>query len=357
MFVRILILLFSLNLHPTPILNLDCIGFIKRSLQQQSLNESYTAGENKLPLYQQLSHELRLNFIRNRSEDYIPSLRTEVSETVEKMLNAALAKHNFLPEKYRILSQEAQSVIDNEELTYEWWMLFNLRSILLFEDDFASKTDIILNHQRFKNELISANGKINFEYKSHFLELLESREFSIIATVGHIGIQPLTTLNINRTFPIGITHSQIRVDGTDYSPLEFFIHDVRHIVDILDTINNTPSLLPLLSNLIHSSTLTFSNRQKRLFFFALFLLFHETPSSLKAWVGNSTRPELYDELSLLARFGFKDNFVSDFADSILTRGIHFELLPPMIDFSNQDAIEMFITDSLVLFERVLLSQE
>ena len=154
---------------------------------------------------------------------------------------------NFLAERLKLLEEfktEARRRIENQEVTYNWWVNFTLRLALLGTKDIDSHTSVRRDPNNdfinYFNTHENLEENLQDEISTTFFSVLKSvnqiknnfpEEVMFFPTEANIGIMAFNVVN-NQSSIIGLTGKKLIVGEKLVEPLEYYFHDLRHAEDI-----------------------------------------------------------------------------------------------------------------------------
>ena len=107
------------------------------------------------------------------------------------------------------LREHAQEVIEQENVTYYWWLNFNYNLSRIFK-----KKERRYEIERFVNRF--------------------PVDILIPTVLGEIGVSALRKAIFQGVHPIGLVNKKKKADGVTFSPQGFFEHDLAHILSIIE---------------------------------------------------------------------------------------------------------------------------
>lgn len=146
----------------------------------------------------------------------------------------------------RQFKKEMEYRISSNQVTYEWWVLFNLRlSILVTPPD--ARSNFVASEQREDIQMLMQNSS----WKSHekTVEALQKQEYANISIKpldilkkieaaryflypscqGEFKIKSMNDVYTTHLWPIGLTSTPVMGDGRLMWPDQFFRHDLVHL--------------------------------------------------------------------------------------------------------------------------------
>ena len=164
-----------------------------------------------------------------------------------------------LLEKFK---SEAQSRKTSKEVTYRWWVNFNLRLSILATpreklnfgyfgkwttNEELEELYVILKKKKRKNILLEETGNTG-EIILELVSLLNSfPEAVLIPTIHDLGIIPINKTYGTGVHLIGLNNKPTHADGILMQPNEFFLHDIEYT--LYRDIDNSQFLTHLTHNL------------------------------------------------------------------------------------------------------------
>ena len=199
--------------------------------------------------------------------DFIRSgIRTQNSQNTHQRLNIM-----------SVLEREAHERRDTEQVTYRWWVLFNLRLAILATFGNSLKPKYLQHLISTNKSLKGEEGLIYFpdhELFSLFPEMI----FAPIIN-GRLGIFSINRTHTTRVYPLGLIN---KID-LENNPYNFFRHDVFHAKEIDRYIRKwkkegifEESILSFHRAFLRKMD-TLPQRERRTLEWVYFYLFHENP--------------------------------------------------------------------------------
>ena len=252
-------------------------------LKKQGFSPSYYSGVDKAREFKRVQQYLQ-EINADPKTTHIPYFASQAEQTIFKF-EEGLKKQNqentsFLEERLKILEEfkkEAQKRIKNQEVTYDWWANFNFRLVLLA----TPSTDLPEYFVTYTTPLFTTHESIdkNFD-QTLFKEFQDIKEMFpetiMFFSTDDFGIMAFNRMGASSHF-IGVSGHNKSADELDRTPIEFFIHDMSHVIssmysaELADNLKITIELKDIEKKLNNISNK--SDRQKAEF--AWFLFNHE----------------------------------------------------------------------------------
>lgn len=256
----------------------------------------------------------KLNFIGNKlrsleidpKKTHIPFFEDQADEHFEFIKKGLSKKDELYEEKITALNKlydDIQKQIKKKELSYEYWLKWNY------------------------DLLYSVSSKRERDRPRHVLDLdrFPPSEGLFLPTTGEWGPMALNTVFSNNMFPLGLVNKPTIADGSLYSPVGFFTHDITHSYysfegNIANNATEKGSMKAMYKTI---EDMNLSIREREMAELAYFMHFHE-------------------------KYG-----VSEQIERYLNSGDFGSLLPSHVDTSNLKAIDSYTNEAEELFDKIL----
>lgn len=130
-----------------------------------------------------------------------------------------------------ILQKEAHLAKTNNQVTYNWWNIFNIRLIALVISPIESAFELglSLNHIKDHQEVyrrVKEGGNYHIEI---YTEMMNSfPNIMLVPAIGEIGLMAFNQTMAESVHFIGVSGVNRSVDGKKLTPQQYFRHDVEH---------------------------------------------------------------------------------------------------------------------------------
>ena len=369
-------------------------------LKVQGFKPIYYRGVDQAREFNEVAKYLRA-IQADPEKTHIPYFADQVGKTITNFENS-FRKHNqdnfkFLAERLQILEElkrEARKRVEDQNVTYDWWSVFNLRLSIIA----SSKFDVIhsINQARrrgkFKDsaEGVKAGVEIahNGEYstnpvKTHedmqellsyakdnhlsqdfiFMQTFTSKQEKFLEaimffTTDELGIMAFNKLEDHSHF-VGVSGGPLIVDGLKRGSVGYFIHDVVHIKRVLPYSTEVfQKVLERIGNILNKA-----DREKAEL--ALFMYRHETNFDF-----GLNRYFKMKNIHLFSRSelsGFRAN-VKKSARELIGSDVFFdpmkrflnhediqEMLPESVNINNPEEVKKFLNEAVGIFVDIVIS--
>lgn len=172
-------------------------------------------------------------FIQDRKDKKIDIYTTHIpffATWVVKNFEAFYPKNVVGDETVENFRAEMESRIKDGKVTYEWWLVFNMRlSILMTPKEFRSTWAGDSQMKEFDNTLFEEGWKDHDRSKSSLKTYLENPEYVFFPSyLGDFTIEGINRTFYSGAFLVGLINKPIMVDGRLMYPDQFFKHDLVH---------------------------------------------------------------------------------------------------------------------------------
>lgn len=255
--------------------------------------------------------------------------------------------------QFEKFEREAQAHIKNDDVHYQWWLLFHIRLSILLTPE--AKRSLGTDNKAMWEKIQRRQSWLNHEdFTAHFYGRIRQEIYQFPKTVvfpttmGTLGVSAMNYLAGTKVHAFGIIADPVQVDGRLMYPDRFMRHELVHFerfYSIMSRVFNDEekNVLEPLRNRYFESILTLSleNRIKLDYFY--FVLTFENPSLLQ-FIHDKKQLENY----------FQEN-IKKFQLQYLKDPHHLQpLLPEALKDASDSLIENFIDESLKLgIERLL----
>ena len=353
-------------------------------LKRQGFKPSYYKGVDQAREFKRVQKYLQE--IKADPEEthiaYFADQAIQIIDKVSKELRENNANGNLLKKALDLLENfktEAQSRMEDQKATYDWWSNFNYRLVILASLA-SSRTGGKLRHPRYSDPYFWRTHKGMQEFIDYHLHLIEHQkqeypqsedvvrfheikekfpEETIFFTSDEIGIMALNRAG-KKFYFVGVSGGPRTVDGMDLIPIIFFEHDLAHAKATTDIFSQ--EIVSRIDRLPKKS-----DREKAEL--ALFIHSHEDGADVlqSVWQMDSSslrkvmlRLVNTDEqkpsetfmkgISNNAFRGMMTQEIRRFLDPLDLRGI----LPDPVDTANKKEIESFLKESADVFSNIVL---
>ena len=353
------------------VLGVDCVEMIfklvdgqssttiEMSLRNMGYSARYTDGLDQIDSHLQAAKELRrpgvdphtthIPFFAGQIDKHINFIESDMPPEVRAALQEGL----------RILKKRAYLRREQLEVTYAWWVEWNVQLAILItrkehpivrlNPDMTfpeleplrpmtpmqlhmavmrgdkDKIDIQAYHRR----------KLEYEYRQN-LERALSRfpEVIMMPTTDHMGL-----MAFNRTFPLGISFLGLLNDSVQEASASFLFHDITHLLERLSEIKQYGYVdIAPVHNAFISKIEELPKDRREAVEYLYFLAHHEYPSLFIPIMTTSSGKKMRRFLSIAL---FREQELQDNFDAELRK-----LLPNDVDStSDHDIAEFLRTDS------------
>ena len=347
-------------------------------LEEQGFKRSYYAGVDKAREFNRVKKHFQ-EIKANPKRTHIPYFANQIEQTINEF-EKSFRKYNqnnpeFLEEKLKLLEElkkEARKRIEDQNVTYDWWILFHLRLLMItLDSDFIQKMlkmtgyermfigstiqamDALKTHEgiqdflsytsiRYRNP-IDVHQDIYREIFGMNIVNRIKKQFPkemIFFTTSELGIMVFNRLEGDFHF-IGISGSFETVDGYKRSPFLFFAHDALHIdATIQSELTLFQKILKRIDNISQS------DREKAEL--VLFIYHHEGGFSFEYELnrGMIGTKEAIRKMMIerVGRFFDSSNDLQ-------------KLLPDGVNVNDRHEVERFLIESADVFSEILLAVE
>ncbi len=225
-------------------------------------NQSCSSTFSKIPTTEGQPHYMKKGFydglgevneltklgkhLRNSSIDpkktNIKYLRPFIQKHIHHIQQGLIATHqNHKLDQLNALEKKALEQITNEQITLHWWLLFNIKLAWLAtrsSDIFERKLEFEFL-DKFKNYkgltyYIEKNKDDNEVLYLINKALNSFPEKIILPTTSQLGILALNRPSKNglNIIPVELFNQKKSLDGTTSSPIEAFLHNLKHVIKL-----------------------------------------------------------------------------------------------------------------------------
>lgn len=273
----------------------DMFYRVEQSLAEvnfDSKNKKGTKG-NKMDRLIFIGSQLRNSPRVNPYKTHIVDFEDQITEHIEFIRQGILSSETDIDSKLEILSafkQEAESKRDNKELTYQYWLLWNMRLSILVSSkkpnwDWKTHKGALLWEDKDGLFLLSKNKDVNYNNYAQnvvdfFLEMFP--RYIVLPTIGPLEYKDLNKTFSDDTFLIELQNKNTVQDKQEMFPYELYSHDLNH--NVLSTYERIS--LPNMGNSRFSKRYlkiaeSFPDKIREMAEIGHFIFFHETLGLLK----------------------------------------------------------------------------
>ena len=341
-------------------------------LKAQGYKPTYYRGLDQAREFNEVAKYLRAIKV-DLEKTHIPYFADEIEKTIANF-EKGLRQHNknklkFLAERLEILEvlkKEAYKRVENQNVTYDWWAIFNLRLTMIASEsnDYIEGMLRVRNRNRLSDPLKTHEGTqelLSDALGSSDEALLLGRgrfalyifnktkgnfpEEIMFFTTDEPGIMAFNKLGDNSHF-VGVSGEPLQADNITMDAFHFFDHDIGHLYRARTYPQKVFERIDNISNK--------SDREKAEL--ALFIFRHEdggdtffhTREVLKSGTeANLSSSELRKLTAKTRDFMLTENFFE--------QGSLHELLPESVNVKNREEIEKFLIEVADFFVAILLT--
>ena len=263
-------------------------------MEKQGYHPRYIAGLDNVKTNLQIAHSLRQRFSDSKNlidfeKAHIPEFSYLIDSHID-FIERGIRSQNFSDKITRLnqlnqLRYEARSAKKAEQITYRWWLKFNLRLAILATPQKHRYTNGDYFGYYFENKWTKTDRQ-NTSY-NNTLRIMEDglntylklkhhqfpKKILIPIMKGNLGIMSINRTYGTRVHLIGLVNTAIEVHDTLLSPIRFFRHDLSH-ADGIDVDTN------LFFNLFIQKLMHLSKLERERVELIFFELTHEFRSNL-----------------------------------------------------------------------------
>ena len=202
----------------------------------KGLRSVFTKGRDEGVRLQNLGEGLRKANI-NPFTTHVVNFSNQIDRHISFIREGLYRQNSRLIERLEILNnfeKEAKERQKNHDVTYAWWLLWNYRLSILASPSLPKTMQTSNNPNWWKTdksieELLQDPS--NAKNLSHTHEsILDFPNTILLPTIKDIGIIALRKASINGISHVQLIEQNVTVHGTIYSPADFFIHDILHML-------------------------------------------------------------------------------------------------------------------------------
>ena len=313
----------------------------EKTLRAKGIREDYISGIDSANYMLKLGKKLResnIDLARTHIEDFV----LLVPLHIEFARQSLEAQNIELSERLNILNnfrKEAERRIKNQAVTYQWWLVWNFRLIILltpktlripFMIHIGGNLDWWLNGESATKAVMSVNMKQN-SGTTFNLQMLVNRfpETIALPTINDLGIIAMNRVfSVDGVFPLGIIGTIKKADGREMNPKQFFHHDISHS-GLIKNFKKDALLIKQFHDYFIQHVHSFSAKEQEQLEFIYFMAIHEN-----------------DTINPL-------NFTQKVSLKSLIRKVkarHESLLPT--EYIEPNLISQYVEDSMQVFARL-----
>ena len=248
--------------------------------------------ENKVDRLIFIGNQLRNSSRVDPYKTHIVDFEDQIADHIEFIRQGFLSSGVDIDSKLEILSdfkKEAENKRDNKELTYQYWLLWNMRLSLLVSSkkpywDWKTHEGTLFWEPKESNIFPKSEGTNYNNYAQDTIEffLNDFTNFIILPAVWSLGYKDINKALSNDIFLIELQNTNIVQDDNQMSPYDLYIHDLNHAV--LGTYERIS--LPKMSNSRFSERYlqiaeSFPDKIREMAEIGHFIFFHETSGLLE----------------------------------------------------------------------------
>ena len=237
-----------------------------------------------------IGNQLRNSPILNPYRTHIVDFEDQITEHVEYIKQGILSSGKDVNSRLTILDafkHEAENKRDNKELTYQYWLLWNMRLSILASSEQPTNWNWHTHEDTLSRKLTSNPFSEDYRLNEYtqdminvFLELFPS--FILLPVIGPLGYKDFNKMIPHGVFPIELQNKDVIQDNRKMSPYNIYGHDVNHAV--LGT-NKRIDLPKMNDGQFGKRYLqiaeTFPDKQRKMAGIGFFIFFHETTGILR----------------------------------------------------------------------------
>ena len=223
----------------------------EQKFRDEGYSDIYIEGFDSVSDYLQLAESLRTRPI-DPYTSHIPEIADLIDIHIDFIRRGIVSQES--PDKFDRLEQlellkvESQSRKELKQVTYRWWINFNLRLSILVTPFAMRKSDIYYRSNRIFTEVQTNNDLerfyqwltlINYEKSDtlydyylaiySLIDLLDQFPQRILIPIRHnLGIMPINKMYGTGVHLIGLNNQPIKFHNRTMNPYSFFLHDINH---------------------------------------------------------------------------------------------------------------------------------
>ena len=285
----------------------------------------FTKGVDSADRMVSLAQKLRNSQI-NPKTTHIPEFADDIPKYIEWIEEGIKKSGKNVEEKLKILDdlkKEAVERINNQQVTYEWWLNWNWR-LSQYENPESQNITSVL---RALSETFP--------------------DAVLLPTTSDLGITAMNKSISQRVFPIGLSNKPTVVDGELMAPHTFFIHDISHAQDYLSIKRkHTASIEEDFNINLYQEfqKLDLPLEQREMIENIYFQIWHEMEGIKILKVGNKFDVRFSSSDPQIQMDGTIGPFQKE--------GYFRELLPDSVNADSPEDIQNYLEDSMNLFGRL-----
>ena len=217
-----------------------------KSFRERNLSRNTTA-KIDAPLFdgmEQVDQLIRVSSqtreeIRQKNFDFKTTSLKSLDPVVQNLVEYLSAAEKNLPiwtlssrrklfENFRL---EATSRLQNQQVTYEWLILFSYRVSILSDAFTVRKFNPEIPNAYWKTHEATLDYLENHDVFDNFFNTLNFDKVLVLPFTKDLGIYGMNRLIAQGIAPIGHIYKNLVVDGISYSPFTFWKHDLGHAIN------------------------------------------------------------------------------------------------------------------------------
>ena len=238
-----------------------------------------------------IGNQLRNSPILNPYKTHIVDFEDQITDHVEYIKQGILSSGTDVNSRLTILDafkHEAESKRDNKELTYQYWLLWNMRLSILASSEQPTSWNWHTHEDTLSRKLETpsplSEGYAFNDYTQDMINVLLELfpSFILLPVIEPLGYKDFNKMTPHGVFPIELGNKDVIQDNRKMSPYKMYGHDVNHAV--LSTHKRID--LPNMGNSQFSKRYlqiaeTFPDKIRKMAGIGFFIFFHETTEILR----------------------------------------------------------------------------
>ena len=184
-------------------------------LRVRGFREAYIAGMDEMHRMQTIADALK-GSKANPNVTHIEDFAAQVEDHI-----TFFKKSGVKNEAIEVLSREARQRVQEKQVTYIWWMRWNLKMVKA-----VGEQQIKFNHPLPEDYTDIFSGMTK-------RELFEPDEVVLLPTTKELGVMAFNQVSSKKLAPVGLVNQVTKADDLSFTPTEFFLHDIIHAEDTL----------------------------------------------------------------------------------------------------------------------------
>ncbi len=206
----------------------------EESLRGMGFPSAYTVGVDEMHRLKTLSKALRER-VAHPLKTHIADFANSMEEHIVFFQKAFLNQQNTDTglKFFRLLIQEARLRKQNRQVTYHWWMRWNMDLMALTDISAVNSIEKFYYHNTNIREKLNQGDVKAFSH--HYLRVIEKqlnpnsfKDVIYLPTIKTLGIIAVNRSFMEGVIPLGLSRKMEEINGYPVNPRWFFAHDMEH---------------------------------------------------------------------------------------------------------------------------------